>query len=174
MNERIRIGHFFEGRKYFWLMHLSYGTWTEKDRREHWEYARTNSRIGLDLVEEVPKKWKYMSESEKQTLHAKSPNWYNHFEWFCDAMKPDDLVIAVHGQDSILGIGTLIQSDPPYGYDKELRGKFFDHFRNVKWDPALPYDDRIQLSTKLLGFDRTLLKVKANTRFWEILSDAYL
>jgi hypothetical protein len=35
MSEKTKVGHYFEGRNYFYLMHLSYGTMTEKDRREH-------------------------------------------------------------------------------------------------------------------------------------------
>jgi hypothetical protein len=172
MSERIKVGHYFEGRNYFYLMHLSYGTWTEKDRREHWNYARDHSLIGLDL-REVPKDWgKEMSNSEKQSLRLRRPNWFSHFEMFCNEMKVDDLVVIANGWDSLLGIGRV--NKPNYEHRKELRNIFFDHVRSVRWDRAQDYDKRIKLSTPLTGFDRTLLKVKANTRFWKILSNVAL
>jgi len=72
MSERMRARHYFEGRNYFWLMHLSYGTMTEEDRREHWNYANAHNLIGLDL-QEVPKDWKDMSDSEKEALWGRRP-----------------------------------------------------------------------------------------------------
>jgi len=170
----MKVGHYFEGRGYFYLMHLSYGTYTEDDREEHWNYARDNSLIGLDLPDEVPKNWNAMSNSAKQSLRLRRPHWFEHFEMFCNEMKVDDVVVAANGQNSILGIGKV--NKPQYEYCKELSEKriFFDHVRSIKWDRAQNYDKRIQLSTPLKGFDRTLLKVKANTRFWKILSDVDL
>jgi hypothetical protein len=173
MSGRMKLGEYFEGRNYFWLMHLSYGTWTEEDRREHWDYAKDHSLIGLDL-QEVPKDWNNMSDSEKQALRSQKPNWYDHFESFCNEMKPNDLVIIANGWDSLLGIGKVKASQPPYEHHEELRGIFFDHIRKVKWDVAREYDDRIRLSAPLTGFDRTLLRVKANTIFWKILSNVDL
>jgi hypothetical protein len=151
-------------------MHLSYGTYTEEDREEHWNYARDNSLIGLDLPREVPKKWSAMSISEKQSLHLRKPRWFEHFEMFCNEMKVDDLVVVVSGQKSFLGIGEI--DAPRYEYRKESSEKhiFFDHVRSIKWDRAQNYDKRIQVPTPLRGFERTLLKVKPSTRFWEILS----
>jgi hypothetical protein len=144
---------------------------TEEDRREHWNYASDKNHpvIGLD-IEEVRRNWNDMSEHEKQTLRSQKPNWYDHFEWFCNEMKPNDLVIIANGWDSLLGIGRIKLSEPPYEYREELRGIFFDHIRKVKWDVAREYDDRIRLCPPLTGFDRTLLRVKPNTAFWEILS----
>lgn len=174
MSERVKVGRYFEGRDYFYLMHLSYGTWTEEDREEHWNYARDNSLIGLDLPREVPKNWNEMSNSEKQSLRLRRKNWFNHFEMFCNEMKVDDLVVVVSGQKSFLGIGKVNRTK--YEYRKELSENaiFFDHVRSVKWIIAQNYDNRIQLSTPLKGFDRTLLRVKANTRFWKILSNVAL
>lgn len=175
MSERTRINHYFEGRNYFWLMHLSYNTRTEEDRREHWNYAsdRDHPLIGLDL-KEVPKDWNDMRDSEKEALRSQKPNWYDHFEWFCNEMKPNDLVIIANGWDSLLGIGRIKRSQPPYEYRRELRGIFFDHVRKVIWDVAQEYDKRIRLPTPLRGFNRTLLRVRANTPFWEILSEVHL
>lgn len=170
----MKVGHYFEGRDYFYLMHLSYGTMREDDREEHWNYARENKLIGLDLPKEVPKNWNEMSDSAKQSLRLRRPIWFNQFETFCNKMKADDLVVVVNGWDSFLGIGRV--SKPQHEYRKELSENltFFDHVRGVKWDRAQNYDNRIQLSTPLKGFDRTLLEVKANTRFWEILSNVDL
>lgn len=168
----MKLGDYFEGRNSFYLMHLSYGEWTEEDRKEHWNYARKHSLIGLDLPKEVPKAWNKMSDSEKQTLRSRRPNWFRQFEMFCNEMKANDLVIAANGWDSLLGIGIVDQSK--YRHREELRGIFFDHVRSVRWDRAKDYDERIQLSSTLNGFDRTLLCVKANTRFWEILSNVDL
>jgi hypothetical protein len=176
MSERMKVGHYFEGRKYFYLMHLSYGTMTEEDRREHWNHAkdRDHPLIGLDLPDEVPKKWSEMSDSEKQTLRSKRPIWHNQFEMFCNEMKADDLVIVANGWDSLLGIGKVKASQPPYEHHVELRNIFFDHTRKVRWDVAKEYADRIRLSTPLAGFDRTLLRVKPNSRFWGNLSNVDL
>jgi len=80
-------------------------------------------------------------------------------------MKPNDLVIIANGWDSLLGIGRIKLSKLPYEYRRELRGIFFDHVRNVIWDSAQEYDNRIRLPTPLAGFDRTLLRIKANTTF---------
>jgi len=168
----MKVGRYFEGKNFFYLMHLSYGTWTEEDRREHWNYARDHSLIGLDLPKEVPKDWNEMSDSEKQTLRSQRPNWFHQFEMFCNEMRVNDLVVVANGWDSLLGIGKVNQSK--YEYRKELRGIFFDHVRSVRWDRAQDYDERIQLSSRLDGFDRTLLRVKANTRYWEILSNVDL
>jgi len=168
----MKVRHYLEGRYYFYLMHLSYGTWTEDDREEHWNYARDNSLIGLDLPKEVPKNWNEMSDSEKQSLRLQRPNWFGHFEMFCNEMKVDDLVVVVSGQKSFLGIGKVNKAK--YEHRKELRGTFFDHVRSVKWVVAQNFDNRIQLSMSLKGFDRTLLRVKVNTRFWEILSNVDL
>ncbi len=176
MSERMRVGNYFEGRNFFWLMHLSYGTMTEEDRREHWNYARDHSLIGLDLPREVPRDWNEMTDAQKQALRSQKPNWYDHFEWFCNEMKPNDLVIIANGWDSLLGIGKVKPSKPPYRYRRELsaRAIFFDHVRDVIWERAQEYDDRILLPTPLMGFDRTLLMVKFNTTFWEILSNVNL
>jgi len=174
MNQRMRVGNYFEGRNYFWLMHLSYGTWTEEDRREHWNYAREHSLIGLDLPKDVPRDWNEMADAQKQVLRSKKPNWYDHFEWFCNQMKPNDLVIIANGWDSLLGIGKVRFSKPPYEYRRELIDIFFDHVRKVLWDRAEEYDDRIRLHTPLRGFDRTLLRVRTNTRFWGTLSNVDL
>jgi len=174
MNERIRVRNYFEGRNFFWLMHLSYGTMTQEDRREHWIYARDHSLIGLDLPDDVPIDWNEMTDVRKQALRDRRPNWYDHFEWFCNEMEPNDLVIIANAWDSLLGLGKIKLSQPPYEYHDELRGIFFDHTRKVKWDVAREYDDRIRLSTPLMGFDRTLLKVEANTTFWNILSNVNL
>jgi predicted Mrr-cat superfamily restriction endonuclease len=99
------------------------------------------------LPKQVPKNWNDMSDSEKQALRSQKPNWYDHFEWFCNDMKPDDLVIVANGWDSLLGIGRVKSSKPPYEYRRELRGIFFDHVRKVIWERALEYDDRVLLPT---------------------------
>ena len=170
----MKVGHYFEGRDYFYLMHLSYGTGTEEDRAKHWNYAKDEELIGLDLPEEVPKNWNEMSDSAKQSLRLRRPNWFKQFEVFCNEMKVDDLVVVVNGWDSFLGIGKI--SKPKHEYCKVLSENrtFFDHVRSVNWERARNYDKRIQLSAPLKGFDRTLLKVKANTRFWKILSNVAL
>ncbi|MEM3700081.1 MAG: hypothetical protein QXL57_04345 [Candidatus Bathyarchaeia archaeon] len=168
----MKVGHYFEGRNFFYLMHLSYGTLTEEDRRMRWNYAKNHSLIGLDLPEEVPKDWNQMSNSEKQRLRSRRPNWFHQFEIFCNEMRINDLVVVVNGWDSLLGIGKVNQSR--YEYRKELRDIFFDHVRSVEWDRAQDYDERIQLSPTLSGFNRTLLRVKANTKFWTILSNVNL
>jgi hypothetical protein len=173
MSERIKVKHYLDGKDYFWLMHLSYGTMTEEDRRKHWNYAKDYNLIGLDLLE-VPRDWNEMHDFEKQALRSQKPNWYDHFEWFCNEMKPNDLVIIANGWDSLLGIGRIKASQPPYEHHVELRNIFFDHTRKVKWETAKEYDDRIRLRTPLTGFDRTLLRVKPKTVFWEILSDLNL
>jgi hypothetical protein len=89
-------------------------------------------------------------------------------------MEANALIIVANGWDSLLGIGKVKASQPPYEHHEELRNIFFDHIRKVKWDVAKEYDDRIRLSTPLTGFDRTLLRVKANTIFWKILSNVDL
>ncbi|HML03605.1 MAG TPA: hypothetical protein VK487_09580 [Candidatus Bathyarchaeia archaeon] len=113
MSERIRVQNYFEGRNFFWLMHLSYGTMTKEDRREHWVYARNNRLIGLDLIDDVPTNWNDMTDAQKQALHNRRPNWYDHFEWFCNEMRPNDLVIIANGWDSLLGIGRIRLGIPP-------------------------------------------------------------
>lgn len=173
MSERMRVRHYLEGRTFFWLMHLSYNTQTEEDRRIHWNYARDHSLIGLDL-EEVPRDWNDFSDAEKQALGLRRQNWFDHFEWFCNEMQPNDLVVIANGWDSLLGIGRIKPSRPPYEFREDLRNIFFDHVRKVIWDRAQEYDDRIRLPTPLRGFNRTLLRVRVNTPFWEILSDVHL
>jgi len=174
MSGKKKLENVFAGRNYIYLMHLSYGTWTEEDREEHWSYAKDKSLIGLDLPREVNKDWNELSSSEKQSLRSRRPNWFSHFEMFCNEMKVEDLVVAVSGQKSFLGVGELARTK--YEYRKELSRNeiFFDHVRRVNWLIARDYDDRIQLPTPLAGFDRTLLKVKPDTRFWRILSSVTL
>jgi len=167
----MKLERYLDGRLYFYLMHLSYGTGREDDREEHWNYARENKLIGLDLPDDVPKNWNDMSDSEKQSLRRRRPMWYKQFELFCNEMKKDDLVVVVNGWDSLLGIGKV--SQPKYNYCKILSETrtFFDHVRNIKWEMAQNYHKRIPLPVRLNGFNNTLLKVKVNTRFWMILSN---
>lgn len=170
----MKLEHYLEDRHYFYLMHLSYGTGREDDREEHWNYARENNLIGLDLPDDVPKSWNEMPDSEKQSLRLRRPIWFKQFELFCNEMKVDDLVVVVNGWDSILGIGKV--SQPQYNYRKELSETrtFFDHVRKIKWERAQNYDERILLPVRLNGFNNTLLRIKDNTRFWKVLSNVNL
>jgi hypothetical protein len=75
--------------------------------------------------------------------------------------------------DSLLGTAEI--SEVRHQYDKSLsevfQGLFFDHIRRVEWIRAWDYDKRLVLPELLRGFNNTLLKVKAHTKFWSILTN---
>lgn len=169
----MKLGSYLNDRAFFYLMHLSYGTGQEDDREEHWDYARRNKLIGLDKSE-VNRNWNKLSESRKKSIRSRFPNWFRHFEMFCNEMQKGDLVVAVNGMDSILGVGIILERR--YYYRKELsqREIFFDHVRKVRWSFAKGYDKRIFLSEQLQGFRRTLIKVKRDSPFWKKLRNVNL
>lgn len=164
----MKLGQLLKDRDFFYLMHLSYGTGREDDREEHWNYARRNELIGLDKSE-VDRDWNKLSESRKKSIRSRFPNWFGHFEVFCNEMQKGDLVVVVNGMKSILGVGIIL--DRRYYYRKELSQKaiFFDHVRKIRWSLAKKYDERIFLPKQLRGFRRTLVKVEKGSPFWKKL-----
>lgn len=169
-----------EHKDHFFLMHLSDNG---KDRERLWKHAKDNSVIGLDSVTEVPRPYWEMSDSEKQSLRLRHPILFNEFEMFCNEMpyEKDALVVVMNGWDSILGIGRIKLSRCDYKKEwSEREGSekpiFFDHVMSIKWEPKYThsYNQRQVLETPLKGFNRILLKVKRNTKFWIALSDVEL
>ena len=171
----MNLGSYFSNRDYFYLMHLSYGTGREEDDREiHWNYAKRNNLIGLDLPSKVKDDWNNLSDYKKQKLRSEHSNWYAHFEMFCNKMKPDDLVVIANGHDSLLGFGFV--TERRYYYRKKLSENrtFFNHVRKIEWEVAMEYSKRVELREPLKGCDRTLLRITKTSPIWKKLLTAQL
>jgi len=164
----MKFGEYFKGRDYSYVMHLNYGTGTNEDRRKYWHYAKDHQLIGLDR-QDVNMNWNNKTEVEKETFRSHSPQWYSQFEIFCNEMKRHDFIIAMAGTDSLLGFGTVSRNE--YDYLPRLKDNrtFFDHVRHVDWIRVRDYDKHLKLAKSLKGFDRTLLKITPDHKFWKIL-----
>jgi hypothetical protein len=160
---------YLDNRTSCFLIHLNYGTRTDEDRRRIWEYGRAHRLIGLDLSD-VNMDWNDMSPDEKEAFRLEAPQWHSQFEMFCNDMAKGDLVIVTAGHSILLGLGEITQSR--YDYDPELKNNriFFDHTRGVKWLFALDYDNQLRLATPLKGFNRTLLRISPDHKYWKILA----
>jgi len=165
-----KLDEYLDGRAYCYIMHLNYNTRTDEDRRMHWTYGKDHRLIGLDRFD-VNTDWNCKSDIEKAKFRSQFPQWYSQFEMFCNEMTRNDLIIAMAGYDLFLGFGTVNQDG--YNYDPKLKvdRTFFDHTRQMDWVMALDYDRRIRLSEPLKGFNRTLLKIDPNHKYWKILAN---
>jgi len=170
----MKLGHFMDGRSHFYVMHLSYGTETDDDRRKHWEFGRDSNLIGLDR-NDVNHDWNDQTEAEKKAFGSVNPNWYRQFETFCNRMTKGDLVVIMAGLDSILGVCEISRNDYYYCPKFKRDRTFFDHVRNVRWEKDWDYDEhRPILAEPLMIFKDTLRRVTPDSPFWEILYNVSL
>jgi len=151
------------GRDYFYIMHLSYNG---QRREELWSYARANRMIGLDAPRIVRDSWTNVRESAERHL---GPTWVRQFDTFCNEMLVGDLVLALNGWDSLLGVAEIIE--PKHIYDRTLSDTetFFDHIRRVKWIRQYEYNRRRMLPEPLRGFNNTLSKINLGSSRWQML-----
>lgn len=140
------------------MMHLSYGTLQDEERRAHWEYAVDHNVVGLDH-RDVHGNWQRLSETAKKRL---SKSWRHNFDLFY-GMVAGDLVVAAAGTTDLLGIGEILG---PSTFKRGLRSDFFQHVRKVNWRIAYRWRDRFPLS--LPGFQNTIQKVDEGSQFWPI------
>lgn len=165
----MNLGELFQSKNknYFYLMHLSYG-YDLEERERLWNYAVKENLIGLDLPDKVKEDWNTLTEKKQKVAERV---WIQQFNIFCNDMSIGDYVVVPNGQLYLLGIGTI--SEKKYWFDKNLSGieenGFFDHLRKVKWITTHDYKG-VLLPEQLSGFDRTLLKVTSQSRYWEILT----
>jgi len=166
----MKLESLLDNRKYFYIMHLSYGAGTDEDKRKHWEFGKDSNLIGLDRVD-VNFDWNEQTEADKKEFGSLNPNWYRQFETFCNKMKRGDLVVVIAGLDSILGIGEIARNDYYYCPKLKKDRTFFDHIRNVTWKKAWSFEDRNRpfLLQQLMVFNDTLRKITPNSPFWKIL-----
>ena len=166
----MKLGRYLEGQFYCYLMHLNYGTGTDENRKTIWEFGKNHRMIGLDLSD-VNQDWNTKTQKQKEEFHREAPNWFDHFEKFCNSMTKNDSVIIVAGHNLFLGLGRITTKD--YQYNPRLKNerKFFDHTRKVEWEIALDYDNRVKLGKPLKGFNRTLLRITPNHKYWKILEN---
>jgi hypothetical protein len=152
-------------KNYFYIMHLSY---EGAERERLWNYAREHDLIGLDLPDDVTDDWVKVCEKVKESI----PNiWVRQFDIFCYEMKVDDIVVALNGWNSLLGIAEIVE--PNHRYDRSLSGKeltgFFDHIRRVRWIKEYEYIHRLPLPRPIKGFNNTLSRVKHGSQRWSDL-----
>lgn len=168
----MKLGDYIDGKNYFYIMHLSYGTGTDEDRREYWEFGRDSNLIGLDRLG-VEMDWNDKTEDEKKAFFFEDRTWHRQFEMFCNQMTKGDLVVIMAGLDSILGIGRVSRTD--YYYCPKFKDDriFFDHVRNMRWIKVWDYDDknRPKLAGPLMIFSDTLRRITAKSEFWDILTN---
>jgi len=164
----MNLAQYLEGLPYCYLMHLNYGTGTDEDRQTIWEFGKNNKIIGLDVLD-VNQDWNTKTKKEKEDFRLEAPNWFDHFEKFCNNMTKNDTVIIMAGHNFFLGLGRITKKD--YNYNPSLKNdrKFFDHTRKVEWEIALEYNNRVKLRKPLKGFNRTLLRITPNHKYWRIL-----
>ena len=153
------------GKDYFYIMHLSYNG---SKRRELWNYAKENNIIGLDASRIVRDDWTKVRHSAKRLL----PDiWVRQFDTFCSEMRRGDIVLALKGWDSLLGVAEITQRHHIYNRQLSATEKFFDHIRQVKWIRKYEYDYRQILSKPLEGFNNTLSIVTRSSPRWSILTN---
>lgn len=148
----------------FYITHLSYNG---RERERLWNYAKENNLIGLDAPSIVTDNWVKVRESARKLL----PNiWVRQFDIFCNEMKMGDIVLALNGWDSLLGIAEIAEIH--HRYDRKLseNENFFDHVRQVKWIRKYEYANRHPIPEPIRGFNNTLSKVTPNTQRWSILT----
>lgn len=168
----MRLRDLLGDRKYFYIMHLSYGAGTDEDKEKHWEFGKSSNLIGLDRTD-INQDWNDLGEDEKETFRSSNPNWYRQFETFCNKMTKDDIVVVMAGLDSILGIGLITRHDYFYCPKFKTDRTFFDHVRNISWITAWDYksNNRPFLSEPLMIFNDTLRRVAPNSSFWNAIID---
>jgi len=158
-----------EGKDLFYIMHLSYGR-AKGERERLWNYAKENNVIGLDYPDVVRDDWVRVRESVKRLLPK---IWIRQFDMFCSEMHVSDIVVALNGWDSFLGIAKI--TEPRHKFDIKLSGTeatgFFDHIRQVEWIRKREYANRLTLPQPIQGFNNTLSKVTPNSQRWSILTD---
>jgi len=154
-----------KGRDYFYIMHLSYNG---QNREELWNYAKKNRVIGLDSPRIVRDNWLKVRESATKGL---GKIWTKQFDIVCSELHTGDIILAIHGWDSLLGVAEI--SKPTHEYDRNLSktGVFFDHTREVNWIKAYEYSDRQVLPKPLEGFNNTISKVSSSSPRWSILTN---
>jgi hypothetical protein len=86
-------------------------------------------------------------------------------------MAKGDLVLIMAGHDLFLGAG--IVDEKPYSHQPILKQRqdFFDHTRKVRWLTDHEYG-KIKLKQPLKGFNRTLLRITPDHKYWKILENA--
>jgi hypothetical protein len=151
-----------KGNDYFYIMHMSY---EGRDRERLWNIAERRNIIGLEH-RDVNDYWNNVRGSVEI-----SGIWRKQFEMFCNEMKIGDLVLVLHGWDSLLGIAEVIEDR--YHYDENFSSggveRFFDHFRRVRWIRDYQYSNRLRLPQPILGFNNTLSVVRPNIHRWSVL-----
>jgi len=166
----MKLEYYLDGKNYIYLIHLNYGSRQSDDRREHWEFGKKNHLIGLDRSD-VNMDWNNKTEAEKKNFRSHSPQWHSQFEMFCNKIAKNDFVVAMAGYDLFLGFGIISQNE--YEFSPKLKREriFFDHVRQIDWTKAWDYDNSLKLSKPLRGFNRTLLKIGPDHKFWKILAN---
>ena len=43
----MKLGDYVDGKSFFYIMHLSYGSGRDEDRREYWEFGRDSNLMVL-------------------------------------------------------------------------------------------------------------------------------
>lgn len=154
-----------KGKSYFYIMHLSYGAGTHRERL--WNYARNHNIIGLDYPRVVTDDWNRTPQEVRDLL---PPIWRKQFEIFCNEMIIGDIVVILEGWLSLLGVAEVLS-----GY-RYLRGlseneTFFDHVRDVKWLREHDFGQHPRLPNPIEGFNNTIYRVEPGTRRWQVLSN---
>ena len=156
-------------KNFFYIMHLSYGG-PKGERERLWNYAKDHNIIGLDYPDIVRDDWVKVRESVKRLLPK---IWIRQFDIFCHEMQVGDIVVALNGWDSLLGIAEIAK--PMYKFDRKLSGSetsgFFDHIRQVDWTKKREYANRLTLPQPIRGFNNTLSKVTPNSQRWSIFAN---
>jgi hypothetical protein len=151
------------GKKYVYLMHLSYGR--KNSVKPLFDYSLNMSVIGIDDIK-LHHDWNNFTDKQK---HKFSDDLRWQFERFCNFFKVNDVVIAVEGQKKLLGICKIV-GDYKFDHKRPVNKwenkdwSYFRFTRPVKWtifNKPVPFN--------VPGFRNVIREINESDVLWKKL-----